>query len=104
MKECFAKLKESVKNFFKRFKRDRKNAKAFVNEHMEEFEFFVKYYPVFVRLVKSVSERELETLNTQAPCKYRSNGSTPFRLLCALKLNGESDKRISDCESCSFRE
>lgn len=104
MKESFAKLKDSVKNFFKRFKRNKKNAKAFVNEHMEEFEFFVKYYPVFMRLVKSVSDKELESLDVRTPCKYRSRSDIPFRLKCALKLDGESEKKIVDCEKCAFKE
>lgn len=105
MKERFAKLKESVKNFFKKFKfGKKKKAMAMLNEHMEEFEFFIKYYPVFVKLVKSVSEKELANLNRATPCKYRVNGETPFRLLCALKLNGEAEKKICECETCAFRE
>lgn len=103
MKERFAKLKECIKNFFKgMFQKDK--SKALIRDHAEEFEFFVKYYPVFVKLVKSVSDREIECLNSRNPCKYRVNGEKPFRLNCALKINGESEKRISDCETCSYRE
>lgn len=106
MNERFAKLKDSVKNFLKKFRfgKKKKKAMAMLDEHMEEFEFFIKYYPVFVKLVKSVSEKELANLNRTAPCKYRTNGENLFRLVCALKLNGEAEKKICECESCTFRE
>lgn len=76
----------------------------FVEQHSEEFDFFVRYYPVFVRLVESVSEREIDVLNTERPCKFRSKGNDPFRLKCALCIEGESEKRIVQCEECKFRE
>lgn len=100
----FANIKNKIKLPKKKDKADKPDKKAnakFYEEHIEEFKFFVKYYPVFQNIAVGVGKREIEKLNTEKPCVFREQCETPFRCKCAIKVNGTDCKTIKECKECN---
>lgn len=98
----FANVKEKLKpKKGKAVKTDKKADIQFVCDHIEEFKFFVKYYPVFQNLAVCVGEKEIVKLNDEKPCVFRKKSDIPFRCTCEICANnGEPVKTIKECKNC----
>lgn len=100
----FANVKNKLKSLFKRDKASKPDRKAdaqFYEDHIEEFKFFVKYYPVFQNIAICVGEKEIAKLGTDKPCMFRKKSDIPFRCECDICANnGEKVKTIKECKEC----
>ena len=81
-------------------KTDKKADAKFYEEHIEEFRFFVKYFPVYQDIAIKVGEQEIARLDKEKPCQFREKCDTPFRCKCAIKVDGTECKTIKDCKEC----
>lgn len=81
-------------------KKDKKTDMKFYEEHIEEFKFFVKYYPVFQSIATAVGDKELAKLDAEKPCQFRQRTDIPFRCKCDIKVDGSDIKTIKDCKNC----
>ena len=87
--------KEKVK------KSDKKANAQFYEDHIEEFRFFVKYYPVYQNIAVAVGEKEIAKLNADKPCVFRKKSDIPFRCECEICANnGEAVKTLKECKEC----
>lgn len=78
-----------------------KENKQFYSEHIEEFRFFVKYYPVFQSIAVAVGKEEIAKLNAEKPCVFRQESDIPFRCKCEINANdGTNIKTIKMCKEC----
>jgi hypothetical protein len=100
----FANIKNKVKLPKKKDKADKPDKKAnakFYEEHIEEFKFFVKYYPVFQNIAIAVGKEEIAKLNKAKPCAFRQESDIPFRCECEICANnGEKVKTLKECKEC----
>lgn len=101
----FANVKTKFKSLFKKknkaTKPDKKADQQFYMEHIEEFKFFVKYYPVYQNVAICVGEKEIAKLNAEKPCIFRRKSDVPFRCECEICANnGETVKTIKECKGC----
>ena len=101
----FANVKTKLKGLFKKEKKSKKeNTKKadmqFYMEHIEEFKFFVKYYPVYKCIAVSVGEKEIAKLDADKPCEFRQKSDIPFRCKCEIAVGGSEIKTIKDCREC----
>ena len=98
----FENIKSKIKSLFK--KKGKKPSKKadldFVAEHIEEFRFFVKYYPVFQNIAIKVGEQEIAKLDAEKPCAFRFKSDIPFRCVCEIKVDGTDIKTIKECKEC----
>ena len=79
----------------------KKKNREFYDEHVEEFRFFVKYYPVFKSVAIAVGNEEIEKLNQAKPCVFRQESDIPFRCRCEICANdGTEVKTIKMCKDC----
>lgn len=101
----FANVKAKIKNRSEKgdkvAKPKKKDDIQFVCDHIEEFRFFVKYYPVYQNIAIAVGEKEIAKLNAEKPCVFRKKSDIPFRCECEICANnGESVKTLKDCKEC----
>lgn len=99
----FANVKNKLKGLFKKKEKKENTKKAdmqFYAEHIEEFKFFVKYYPVYQCIATSVGEKEIAKLNAEKPCEFREKCDVPFRCKCKIAVGGADIKTIKDCKEC----
>ena len=100
----FANIKNKIKLPKKKDKAEKPDKKAnakFYEEHIEEFKFFIKYYPVYQDIAIKVGEKEIAKLGAEKPCMFREKCDTPFRCKCAIKVNGTECKTIKECKECN---
>lgn len=101
----FENIKNKIKSLFKKkgksAKPDKKADTRFYEEHIEEFKFFVKYYPVFQNIAIAVGKEEIAKLNKAKPCTFRKESDIPFRCECEICANnGEKVKTLKECKEC----
>ena len=95
------KIKSLFKKKDKTAKPDKKADTKFYEEHIEEFKFFVKYYPVYQSIAFKVGEQEIAKLNAEKPCVFRQKSDVPFRCECEICANnGQSCKTLKECKEC----
>ena len=100
----FADIKTKLKSFFGKKDIKQKSTKKedlnFVAEHIEEFKFFVKYFPVYKDIAIKVGNQEIARLDAEKPCEFREKCDTPFRCKCIIKVDGTECKTIKECKEC----
>ena len=99
----FANVKDKLKGLFKKKEKKQNTKKAdmqFYAEHIEEFKFFVKYYPVYQDIAIKVGEQKIAELDREKPCQFREKCDTPFRCKCIIKVDGTECKTIRECKEC----
>lgn len=80
---------------------ERKADRQFYEEHIEEFKFIVKYYPVFQNIAVAVGKEKIAQLDKEKPCVFRKECDTPFRCRCEINANdGTEIKTIKMCREC----
>lgn len=92
----------NVKTKLKGLKKSSKKAdRLFYEEHIEEFRFFVKYYPVFQSIAIEVGKAEIAKLDKAKPCVFRKESDIPFRCKCEICANdGTEIKTLKQCKEC----
>lgn len=99
----FANIRNKIKMPKKKAKAKKADKNAdlqFYKEHIEEFKFFVKYYPVYQNIAIAVGEKELAKLDAEKPCQFRQKTDTPFRCKCDIAVGGSEIKTIKECKDC----
>lgn len=97
----FANVKNKMKRKRGTPKSEAKADRQFYEEHIEEFRFFVKYYPVFQSIAIAVGKEKIAQLDKEKPCIFRQECDIPFRCKCEINANDGTDiKTIKMCKEC----